>query len=556
MDAAASGAVAPASTRRRWLSATQSEFWPFAAIAVALLAHLHMALTRAINWDEFYHYSQVQKLVQGTLNEPLQTLYTRAFAWVADLPGSGIDHIIVIRLFMLMCELVVTAAIIGAASRFVARPVAALSGLAYLTAGYVLQHGTSFRFDAPAAALLMTAAWMLLQRRLTLPTVAIAGVLAGTSAVLTIKTILYAPVFLGIAWLLWREAAEKRAAALRLFAVGAAALLSFVAIYMLHASSLGPDSSNEASKLVSSAGDKMFALMSYWSHTLRGAQIAIVQTLLILLFPGLLWISVRPRAEKVAIAGFYLPILTLLFYHNTAPYFHVYMLPPVMVACSVSLEWVAKRYSVAAVAALLGFSGGVVLAKEPPNTIERQREILGVADRLFPDGVAYFDSCAMLGRFPKANVFMTPWGITRYQSGDYPTMESVMAAKPVPLVVNDDYMFEKALAGTGPVPEFLPGDLAAIRDTYIPLWGPLWIAGEIVPAGAADRAIRIRVAGPYTVRDAPIIVDGKHLGVGDVVDLARGEHSVSADVTARLTWGRDLKLPPQPDKGGPIFMPF
>ncbi len=144
-----------------------SLFWPMAGIVLALAAHLYLALTRAINWDEFYHYSQVQKLAQGTLTEPLQTLYTRAFVWVVDLPGVGVDHIIMIRIFMLLCEIIVAAAIFGAASRFVARVPAMLCALAYLTAGHVLQHGTSFRFDAPAAAMLMTAAWILLRFRLT-----------------------------------------------------------------------------------------------------------------------------------------------------------------------------------------------------------------------------------------------------------------------------------------------------------------------------------------------------------------------------------------------------
>lgn len=558
MDAAASGAVAPASTRRRWLPATQSEFWPFAAIAVALLAHLHMALTRAINWDEFYHYSQVQKLVQGTLNEPLQTLYTRAFAWVADLPGSGIDHIIVIRLFMLMCELVVTAAIIGAASRFVARPVAALCALAYLTTGYVLQHGTSFRFDAPAAALLMTAACLLLRARLAGWSIFFAGVLAGTSVVLTIKTILYAPVFLGIAWFLWYEAADRRTTAFRLIVVGATALLSAALIYTLHASTLASGSGGEATSLVSSAGRNMLAFLSYWKSTLKGAELSIAQTLIVLLCPFTLWASARPKAQKIVLADFYLPILTLVFYHNTAPYFSVYILPPVFVACGAVLQWIAGRRLSAALAALFLLSGATVLLREPPNAMERQRQILRVADRMFPDGVAYFDSCAMLGRFPKANPFMTLWGITRYKAGDFPSMRETMAAEPVPLVVVNDYMFKNALTGTGPVPQFLPTDLAAIRDTYIPFWGPFWIAGEIVPADAADHDFEIRVPGTYTVRDAKLAVDGKPLGVGNRIFLDRGQHraSTAGGTAARLTWGDRLEVPAEPDRGGPMFMPF
>jgi len=537
-----------------------SIFWPAAGIVLALAGHLYLALTRAINWDEFYHYSQVQKLAQGTLTEPLQTLYTRAFVWAVDLPGVGVDHIVAIRMFMFLCIIVVAAAIFGAASRFVGRVPAAFCALIYLTAGYVLQHGTSFRFDAPAAALLMTAGWMLLRFRLSIGPILAVGLLAGLSAMLTIKTILYAPVFLGIAWLLWSEADNKRRLLVQLAAVGAAALGSFALIYLAHASSLAGNSDVEAMKVVSRAGGKMFhfGYVTYWLSMVKGAQLSLVLALVILAFPVMVWKAALSKPEKWALAGFYLPILTLFFYHNTAPYFYVYMLPPVTVACGVVLAPLVARYRSISVAALLLLGGGFVFYNEPPNTIERQRQILRVADTMFPGGVAYFDSCAMLGSFPKANVFMTPWGIDQYLLGGFPSLEKTMASKPVPLVVNDDYMFEDALNGKGPVPAFLPGDLAAIRDTFVHLWGPFWVAGEDIPAGASGHAFKVRVPGFYTVRGASVSIGDRLISPGQSVHLDRGDYraSTTGDKGARLIWGKDIKVPAQPDAGGPLFMPF
>ena len=537
-----------------------SLFWPMAGIMLALAVHLYLALTRAINWDEFYHYSQVQKLAQGTLTEPLQTLYTRAFVWVVDLSGVGVDHIVTIRLFMFLCEIVVALAIFGAASRFVARVPAAFCALAYLTAGYVLQHGTSFRFDPPAAALLMTAMWILLRFRLTALPILVVGLLVGLSAMLTIKTILYAPVFLGVAWLLWSEATDKRRLLLQFVALGAAALGAFALIYLAHASGLAGNSDVEAVKMVSRAGGKMFhfGYVTYWESLVKGVQLSVVLTLAILAFPLVVWNAALPKAEKLALTGFYLPILTLFFYHNTAPYFYVYMLPPVMVACGVVFVELVARYRAISVAALLLLGGVFVLYKEPPNTIERQRQMLRIADNMFPEGLAYFDSCAMLGRFPKANVFMTRWGIEQYLLGGFPSLEQTMASKPVPLVVNDDDMFEDALNGNGPVPSFLPGDLAAIRDTFVHLWGPFWIAGEDIPAGSTDYGFTIRVPGLYTVRDASVTIGDRTLAPGQFVHLDRGVYRAStAGVSgARLIWGKDIKVPLQPDEGGPLFMLF
>jgi hypothetical protein len=537
-----------------------SIFWPLAGIVLALAGHLYLALTRAINWDEFYHYSQVQKLAQGTLTEPLQTLYTRAFVWVVDLPGVGVDHIVAIRLFMFMCIVVVAAAIFGAASRFVGRVPAAFCALIYLTAGYVLQHGTSFRFDAPAAALLMIAAWMLLRFRLNAGPILIVGLLAGLSAMLTIKTILYAPVFLGIAWLLWSEADNRRRILFRLAAVGAAALGSFALIYLAHAGSLAGNSDVEAMKVVSRAGGKMFhfGYVTYWLSMVKAVQLSLVLALVILAFPVMVWNAALSKPEKWALTGFYLPILTLFFYHNTAPYFYVYMLPPVTVACGVVLAPLVARYRAVSVTGLLLLGGGFVFYNEPPNTIERQRQILRVADGMFPGGVAYFDSCAMLGSFPKANVFMTPWGIDQYLLGGFPSLEKTMASRPVPLMVNDDYMFEDALNGKGAVPAFLPGDLAAIRDTFVHLWGPFWIAGEDIPARASSYAFKVRVPGFYTVRGASVTIGDRMVAPGQLVHLDRGVYraSTAGDKGARLIWGKFIKVPAQPDAGGPLFMPF
>ena len=556
----ASAVSTAAEVRRRRLPTANSLFWPLAGIVVVLAGHLCLALTRAINWDEFYHYSQVQKLAQNTLTEPLQTLYTRAFVWVVDLPGVGVDHIVVIRLFMFLCEIVVAAAIFGAASRFVARVPAAACALIYLTAGYVLQHGTSFRFDAPAAALLMTAAWILLRFRLSAGAILVIGLLAGLSAMLTIKTILYAPVFLGIAWLLWSEARDKRRLVFQLVAVGVAALGSFALIYLAHASTLAGNSDVEAMKVVSRAGGKMFhfGYVTYWWSMVKAVQLSPVLALVILAFPVVVWSTALSKPEKLALTGFYLPILTLFFYHNTAPYFYVYMLPPVTVACGVVLAWLVERYSAMAVAALLLLGGGLVFYNEPPNPIERQRQMLRVADTMFPQGVAYFDSCAMLGRFPKANVFMTPWGIDQYLLGGFPSLEEVMASRPVPLIVNDDYMFEDALNGKEPVPAFLPGDLAAIRDTFVHLWGPFWIAGEDIPARSNDYRFQIRVPGSYTVRGTSVVIGGRSVAPGQFVYLDRGAYraSTAGDKGARLIWGKEIKVPAEPDAGGALYMPF
>ncbi len=185
------------------------------AIALAIMMQLHIALVRAVNWDEFWHYNLTVRFARGELADPLQTAFTPFFAWVTTMPGSGVDHIVTIRLFMWACQIVTALAIAGTARRFVGTTAGLVCALFYLSAAYVLQHGTSFRYDPPAAALLSVALYCLATRPLRWPWLVLAGVLMGASTLLTVKSVLYASAFAGVAWLRWSEEGFSLRAALR-----------------------------------------------------------------------------------------------------------------------------------------------------------------------------------------------------------------------------------------------------------------------------------------------------------------------------------------------------
>ena len=528
--------------------------WTLAALAMVMVLQLSLVWTRAVNQDEFYHYSQIHRLIAGTLAEPLQTLYTRAFAWVTQLPGNGIDHIQTIRLFMLGCELVTLGAILGIASRFASRRAAWLAVLAYAGAGYVLQHGGSFRFDSPAAALLMSAALILLRSRLGPIAVLGTSVLAGAALVLTIKAVLYAPVFAGIAWLRWTELGRGKVVTLRLAAVALATLAAAAAIYALHASTLGHQANNAARALVGNAGGKMFelGLPPYWKHHLKGMATAPVVTLLAIAFPAVLRAAALPRAEKLALLGLFLPVTTLLFYHNTAPYYFVFMLAPVCAALGVVIDRLPARLTGPRAALVLGGLALTVWASEDRTTLGRQRQLVTTAEALFPDRPAYFDAWAMLGRFPKANAFLTPLGIALYRQGAFPSMTSALAKGPVPLVLAEDDLFQRAMQPGAPVPELLPDDLAALRGNYVRLWGPLWVAGRELQ-GAQD--FTVLIPGRYRLTQGALRLDGQLLAPNAEVELQRGSHhaEVQGGQAARLVWAAAGSPPATPEPPQPWF---
>lgn len=527
-------------------------------LAATLALQFPIVIRRAINWDEFFHYSQVVRLAHGTLSEPLQTLYTRAFVWVLDLPGTGVDHIIVIRLFMLACELVTLAAIVGMAGRFTDRVTAVLCAIAYVSMAYVFKHGTSFRPDAPAVAMLMSSAWILVNRKLDVAAIFLAGLLAGISTILTIKSVLYAPVFTGIAWLRWCEGGRRRGDGARLAVIAIWALVSAVVVYLLHFSTLPMGSEEQARGILTSAGGKMFSgNQLYGRYALVAALASPVVAAATLAAPLVIWRSEFPKPAKLALLGMWLPLTTLIFYHNTAPYYYAFMLPPVVVAAGPVFAISSRRYDRRIIGAIMVASALVTLVTEPENPIERQKTVQREATRMFPSGVAYFDSYALLGDFPKANVFMTPWGVQRYLTGEVPNMVFAMAKDAVPLLLNNDPAINEALTTGEPVAALLPGDLVAIRETYVPVWEPIWVAGRDVPAGERDVAWNVRVPGVYTVLKSSLGIDGRLFSPGQMIRLERGRHVLSTgDRAARLLWGENLDPPASPPLDGPLVMPF
>ena len=552
----------PAPARRAaFLPAAGSATWPALAIALALVLQLAIATTRAINWDEFFHYAQVHQFLAGTLDKPLQSLSARLFSWAARLPGTGVDHILAIRLAEFAFLATAAAAIYPLARRFATAPVALLAVLLYLSGGFVLQHGSSFRADAVAAALLTTSLAAMLRLRLSPGAILLVAALAAAAMLMTIKSVLYAPAFAGIAWLRWHEMGRSRDAILRLAALAVAVPLLFGLMFLAHAHGLASGAEGKAEAMAANSAGKMFALtgLPYYNHILQGALLAPVLAVCILLVPVLLWRNHgngNDSAGRVALAGLWLPMLSVAVYHNTAPYFYTFILPPVCAACAVALPLLVRRYSVAALSGILAVNALTIWLIEPASPLAKQRQLLQAAEQMWPEKPAYFDFPGMLGSFPKANAFMTPWGIENYRTGVTPSMVAAMNAQPVPLVVENDPMFTAALRMRGPVPQFLPQDLAALRGTYLHWWGPFWLAGQQLAAGTA-RDARILVPGIYRVDLAPIRIDGALYQPGQTVRLVRGSVRLSAPAAAtRIVWGANAARPAYPAPQPPYWTDF
>ncbi|MXO49418.1 hypothetical protein GRI69_14270 [Erythrobacter vulgaris] len=542
--------------RQQWL---RSSHVPLACLVLLLSLHFSLALTRTINWDEFHFLSRVHDFARGELSLPLQTLHVRLFHWLTNLDLLGVDQILRARLVMFACLLGTTGAIYLTARRFAEAPAAWLCALAYLACGYVLQHGTSFRFDPIVAFLNMSALAILARSSLRWFWLLGTALLLAMAALVSIKMVLYLPAFAGIAWLRWADRGYSASPALRIAGALLLTVLFAGVLFVLHRSGLAEP--EPAERIVSRAGGAMFGISPFIHFTTRGALFALPTFALILFSISALSRQFhRERAEVLALAGLMLPIVALVFYRNLFPYFHAFILPPVCVATVAAIKLASERYGAAPIAVIFALWGCLIWQGEEQYYVDRQRQLQAAVNTMFPEPVHYFDFPGFLPDHKKANFFMSSWGVFDYRRGVFPSFEEVMDLKPVPLVAALEPQWNPTMSGTlydnSATNSMLKDDVAAIRDTYRPVWGPFWVAGVELEHGEA-RQWRVRVPGLYTVQ-GDMTVNGMVYSDGDTLTLDRGV----ADLVNRdkdsvgLLFGDNLKLPDEPPPPRPYWTDF
>ncbi|MGB3796775.1 MAG: hypothetical protein WA957_10790 [Alteraurantiacibacter sp.] len=513
-----------------------------------------MVFTRSINWDEFWFYHHVAEFARGNLAEPLQSLHVRLFAWLPPMPGSGVDKVVTARIVMLACEGITLCAIYAIARGFVNRPVALLCALLYLSAGFVIQHGFSFRTDPMVTATLMAALAILARCRLTALNLAVFALLVAAAGMISMKAVLYAPAFLGLAWMRWAEGSFSAATALRLLGAALGAIGMFLALYFWHSTAL--TTATQGTSMAAGASRWMFflGLPPYWQMALKAAMTAPLLTLAALAAPFVIWRSKLTAGAKWGLTGLWLPLTLPFFYTNTAAYFYVFMLAPVSVSVAPVLRAALERYSALLITAVLSLMAIGVFITEDREIIDRQRSVVETVEALIPPGTAYFDHNGMVASLSKANWLMTPAGLSGYHKAGIATYRQTMEERIVPLLLANDEMIAGMLAGDNTV--LLRDDTTALRGNYLPFWGPIYVAGYAVPSGS-EQAVEILVPGTYTLLGGPAVIDGARHGEDSVMKLVRGTHVIKASEAAiRLQWGDHLTPPKQSLEEGPLYIGF
>lgn len=529
----------------------------YGALLIVLALQVELAFSKSINWDVFFHFSQINQHLLGRPTPWLQSPFVALFFWVPGLPGDNIAHIQLIRLLILPFEVVAVAAIVGMARRFASLETALLCGLLYATGGYVFLHASALRADMIAAALLSVAMWVGLCRPLRALEIAAILLLLALAFVSTIKTVLYAPAFLGIA--LYRLENRKARCAFAALA-GAAVLIGALLIWgapYLPADGLA-GRLRDIGELGNDAARRMFTdglFPQLWALQKQVLFAPLLAAAVLLAFfyackPG------RSAMDRVLLLSLLAPLATIAIYRNAYPYHFVFILPPAVVAAAPAIGPAVRRFGAAPLAMILLASVLVLSFIEDRSVLPRQRTIIAGVHAIFPEPVTYIDNSGMVGDFPRAvNHFASGWGLADYRRAGEPQYSRAMAAEPVPMLLANNPILQDPFFDRDLDDGLLPADERVLRENYIQHWGYVFVAGRTFPAGAAPLTWRVAVPGIYTVEGDAVVIDGKLRPKGSLVDLARGQHLIAGgrahDVTLR--WGDHLGRPVAAWPREPLF---
>lgn len=529
--AAALGAPVPERSKRS--TSERSVVIFLTAIAFVAVLQIALAFTKSINWDEYFHFSEIHARRAGDPVDWLQTPYSYLFGFVTEWSGSVVDHICYTRLLILPFEALLVASVVMAARRFVALGPALASALIYLTAGYVFTQALSLRADIIATSLVMAAVAIGLNRPLRPLTLCVIALLCALAFVSTIKTLLYLPVVLGVL-LIRREAMRAAWPALIGFALTATAAAVAVAVAY-------PEVPGYLFDKLGRAAARMFGggVLPQGRYAARQVAMAIPFALVLAAFIPWLARGAAPRGDKAALALFVLPALWPLIYFNAYPYFYAFMLPPVAVGLAPVVAIAVERYGAISVAIACTLSAAFLFAQEPRGQLAVQQAFDAELRDVFPQPVRYIDESGMIGDYPRAVPhYASGWALAKYRRALVAEYRASVLEEPVPLLITNSHALANVFAATGSPDRLLREDEAFLRANYLPHAGMIHVAGKRLAPRERLADTLLPTPGTYRIEGGPVRIDNRALLPGATVTLARGRHDLAnlSDAPAALRW--------------------
>jgi len=553
-------------------------------IVAAIFLKFNLYFQFPINSDEFFYLSFVHTYERGELTTPIQSLHVHFFSWLKGVSDNEVTQVLRGREVMAFFFLGTCGFLFLLGRHLMGAVGAAFSVLCYLSLIFTIANGAAFRSDSPAACLSMCAVYLFVAKKDSRTCHVLVGALMAVAVLFTIKAGLYL-ILLGAAGIIRLAASTNRRADLKRMG-WSLAVFFFVAVagYALHRATLSHSQGGTTAgyighsfstfvvfKRLFSGGRFLLTTLNndtvFWLFIVLGFIIALVD---------LIGRRSTPRDRTAYVALMFLPLLSILFYRNTFPYYYAFMMPPVMLLCGYAFSRIISAIEptdrrLAAVVTILLTAGAFAQSfalrypafiKTPMKTAA-QHDLLFEIHKMFPQPVPYIDAPGMIASFPSAAFFMGSKGIEVYLKTGKPVLTQTLAdKKPVFLLANVPYLDlrgERCPKAPGGL-TLLEQDWKALKDYFIPHWGPIWVAGKQFDFWLEQgrQPFDIVAPGKYTVEtESSVLIDGAVHSDGDVLELAAGFHTIEPDPaaqTATLRWGDHLYRPPVPPPPPPLYM--
>lgn len=590
------------SHRLRWSSLLTTLVLTIAVVA-ALGAHLALRGTLNVNWDEWNYLAKVHTLARGDPLPRLQTFHAHLFAPLliddAGHPERELLEVLRLRLASWGMLATSTAALVWLGRRLLGSVIAGLAAaLAALTVSFVLAHGTAARYDplvvtaSLLAAVGVVAGLQAPTTRRALVWSAGAALVFALGLTVSLKAALHVPTLAALWAVGVGDAGDARHRRRRLVAGVAfvvVALLAWRGLLAWHGAGLvAPPSSPSAapaaglSAQLASIGDMMlktndaagpgrryFELtlrydVGFWSLVVMGLGVGVV----VVVGRGpAVWRARGTRAGTLQVLAFALPLLALLGYRNTFPYFFVTIVPPAALLVGVVVTAVERGLSspwgrAATIAVLLiplVVTGARFVTLNGDDQLAAQRAVLRAVHAVFPTPTPYVDRCGMVASHPRVGPFISTLTMEAYRRAGVPIWPDLLASgRPQYLLANVSALeLGRPLDRRSPY-RWHPEDHLVLQESFIPHWGPLWVAGRVVDVGGAETTFALHIAGRYRIEaSSPVFLDDIARQPGAIVELAAGPHRVHAPTSTTLTL-RTASAGPAPatPPPGPIFSSF
>jgi hypothetical protein len=550
-------------------------------IIAALFLKFNLCLQYSVDNDEFCYLDLVHGYQRGEVSTPIQTLHVHVFSWLTGVSDNEVTQVVRGRQVMSFLFLGTCAFLFLVGRHLMGVPGAAFSVLCYLCLSSTMAYGAAFRSDTPAAFLSLAAVYLLVVRRPGWSASLLAGAAMAVACLFTIKAGLYLGLLVPLMAVRLRTAPNRRASVRYLAWFVGAFLLAGGVGYLLHKASLPQASAITGAGHVRGAFKTFFPL----GHLFLGRQMFFTT----LINDRIIWLLValglcaalvdlrgreRPFMGRTAyVPLMFLPLLSIIFYRNTFPYYYAFMMPPVTLLCgyvfwrlvSALARTEGRLATVVTVMLTVAvciptFVQGYARLPQARLTTAVQRSVVAEIHKMFPEPVPYLDCPHMVASFPGVAFFMGSAGIEHYLQAGRPVLKGVLAEKrPVFLLVNKPYLdLRPARRPVGPGRlTLLDEDWEALKSYFIPHWGPIWVAGRQFDL-AADRGPQVfdtPVPGAYTLEaDGDVQIDGAVYHNGDTVELAREGHVIEPGGPVRratLRWGHHLYRPVEPP---PVYL--